>query len=132
MSIVSAELISSFRSKLDDILSDALTDIDCSRFLVARSSDVDKAVTMVTAWWEWRNAELPGSKSGVTPANILVATANDNLLTHPSRHLLPHALHGEDREGRPIYWEKTGTISANFNAIKSVWTVDDLIQMHIR
>lgn len=132
MTTVDSGLLNSFRSRLEPSLSEVLSDLDCSRFLVARGLNVDKAVVMVVSWWEWRNAELPGSKSGVTPANILIATANDNLLTHPSRALLPHALHGEDREGRPIYWEKTGQISSNFNAIKEVWTVDDLIQMHIR
>ena len=132
MGTIDTDLLNSFRAELDTRLSDVLTDADCSRFLVARGLNVDKAVVMVTAWWEWRNAELPGSKSSVTPANILVATDGDNLLTHPKRALLPHALHGEDREGRPIYWEKTGQISANFSAIKEVWSVDDLIQMHIR
>ena len=51
MGTIDTDLLNSFRAELDTRLSDVLTDADCSRFLVARGLNVDKAVVMVKALW---------------------------------------------------------------------------------
>jgi hypothetical protein len=41
------------------------------------------------------------------------------------------AHHGWDRTGRPIYWEKTGTIQNNFTQVFKHFTTNELVQYHI-
>jgi hypothetical protein len=129
---VSDETIATLRSRLDEPISKGMSDMDCVRFIRARSGDLTKAKDMIDKWWAWKHSELPGSQSGITPANILRTTKDTHLLLSPQKMLLPHLLHGEDRHGRPIYWERTGKISANYSEVKKQWSVDDLIQMHVR
>lgn len=38
---------------------------------------------------------------------------------------------GFDKGGRPIYWEKTGTIQNNFGEVFKHFTTDELVQYHI-
>ena len=41
------------------------------------------------------------------------------------------AHHGWDKAGRPIYWEKTGTIQNNFDEVFRHFTTDELVQYHV-
>lgn len=38
---------------------------------------------------------------------------------------------GWDKDGRPVYWEKTGTIQNNFDEVFEHFTTDELVQYHI-
>lgn len=129
---VTDAMISTLRERLEPAVSAAMSHWDCVRFIRARNGDITKAKRMIDEWWEWRHTELPGAHRGVTPANILRTTNDRHLLLHPQKELLTHMLHGEDRHGRPIYWEKTGLASSHYGEVKKIWSVDDLIQMHIR
>lgn len=61
-----------------------------------------------------------------------IITCNpDPCYEHPFIHLLPACMHGFDKEGNPIYWERTGYIQANFSKIKDHFTLSELIQFHI-
>ena len=42
------------------------------------------------------------------------------------------AHHGFDKDGRPIYWEKTGTIQSNFGEVFKHFTTDELCQLHVQ
>ena len=42
------------------------------------------------------------------------------------------AHHGFDKDGRPVYWEKTGTIQSNFSEVFKYFTTDELVQYHIQ
>jgi hypothetical protein len=129
---ITPEEISALRGAIGEAASAEMSDWDCVRFLRARNGDLRKATEMVQRWYEWRHTELPGTHRGVTPANLIWTTNDKHLLLHPNKMMLPHLLAGEDKKGRPVYWERTGQISANYSEVKKIWTVDDLIQMHIR
>ena len=51
---------------------------------------------------------------------------------HPGKDLIPFAHYGFDKEGRPIYWEKTGVISSNFVEMSKVFSVEELVFFHIQ
>jgi hypothetical protein len=114
-------------------LNNYFTDVDIQRFIDARQKQgLKAAVELLQKCYYWRHTELLGKKNGLTPHNILAATKHENISNHPLKHLLPHALRGEDREGCPIYWERAGLICKNFAKIKKELDVDDLLQNHIR
>jgi hypothetical protein len=46
--------------------------------------------------------------------------------------LLPHSNLGHDKEGRPIYFEKTGVISGRMPEILELLSPDDIIIRHVR
>lgn len=68
--------------------------------------------------------------SHLTPATILtdVEDPGESVYTQ----LCPHALHGFDKNGNPIYWESTGIISGRLGQLKQELTLDDLLTRHIR
>ena len=81
-----------------------LSDEDCLRFLKSKNYHVNKTTEMVKQWFEWWNRPLPGF-TDVMPKNILnYVNERENIATD----ILLHANYGEDKEGHPIYWEKTG------------------------
>lgn len=80
-----------------------LTDGDCLRFLRARSYNTSKAADMIVKWGKWWDTQLPGIEA--LPKDISLKPDEQEDIY---RRMLPHANLGEDRDGRPIYWEKTG------------------------
>ena len=81
-----------------------LSDEDCLRFLKSKNYHVTKTTEMVKQWFEWWNRPLPGF-TDVMPKNILnYVNERENIAID----ILLHANYGEDKEGHPIYWEKTG------------------------
>ncbi len=125
--------ISQFRSKASPRLAARnISDLQCMRFINARRADgLEAALAMAEAWAVWRSQPL-SSGGKICPDSVLRDTNEDNLSNSPHRELFPFALHGEDLEGHPIYWERNGRITANFPQIKQHFTVTDLIIMHIR
>ena len=63
--------------------------------------------------------------------NIILAMP-DRISQHPYVHLIPASHYGFDREGAPIYWERTGYIQSQWDEVKKHFTVDELIQYHIQ
>lgn len=91
------------RALLPAELSALLTDGDCSRFLRARSYNITKAVDMLLKWGKWWETPLPGMD--VLPKDICSKPdEQEDVYTR----MLPHANLGENINGCPIYWEKTG------------------------
>eukprot|EP01038_Epipyxis_sp_PR26KG_P018224 gene18224-25636_t len=127
------QLVAQFRAKLSPEINEFYSDADCKRFIQARvKQGIDAAVTMIQNCYTWRFTELAGSIKGVTPNNILLTTRDNNITKYPTRDLVLHSLQGEDIDGNPIYWEKSGLISKNFGEAKKFHSVDDLILMHLR
>eukprot|EP01038_Epipyxis_sp_PR26KG_P010133 gene10133-13631_t len=122
------EKISAFRLLLSNEINEILTDHDCLRFLRARSYNLNKAKEMVLKWDHWWKTPLPGTSS-LFPKDLSVLTDEKE---HIFREMLPHSNLGEDREGRPLYWEKTGLISSRFSKIKKLLSEDEIVIRHIR
>jgi hypothetical protein len=56
----------------------------------------------------------------------------EHLANHPQgQGLIPVSHSGFDRQGRPLYWEKTGAIQPNFSNVKKVFSKETLLQFHI-
>jgi hypothetical protein len=100
------------------------------RFLRARKMDPQKAADMASAWAQWATTPLPGSTDGLTPLTILSVKEdpNEDLFTR----LAPYLMEGEDKDGHPIFWEKTGEASAGFYELKQHISHDQLLARHVR
>lgn len=115
------------RALINPQASEILTESDCQRFLRARVHDIPKAVEMVNHWYEWWETKLPGCELLPRETNQLGDDNEQIYIEH-----MPHANIGEDKEGSPIYWEKTGLISSRFGDIKQLLTEDQLFVRHVR
>lgn len=102
-----------------------LTDADCFRFLRARNYVITAAVEMALHWYVWFNTTL--ADSTFSPRDMrrrFFEEGDDKECFY--QELMPHANLGHDKEGRPIYWEKTGLISSRFAKIKAHFNDNDL------
>ena len=97
------------------------TDHDCLRFLRSCNGDIRKAHNKLERFHEWFHTLM----DPISPLNGLHFSPNtllytpEHLANHPTgQGLLPVSHSGFDREGRPLYWEKTGAIQSNFSAVK--------------
>ena len=126
------EVIDDFRALLGKEASSQMSDHDCLRFLRARNGSFSKGAAMALERHEWKHTiGTPLSPRGLAfSPNILVACP-DRLSTHPHVDLLLACHHGFDKEGAPIYWEKTGVIQSNMHIVNEHFTVDELLQYHI-
>lgn len=103
LSVPSDPKVVELRALIPPELSALLSDGDCSRFLRARSQNAAKAADMIVKWGKWWHTPLPGLD--VLPKDI---SSKPDEQEDVYRRMLPHANLGEDMNGRPIYWEKTG------------------------
>jgi hypothetical protein len=101
--------------------------------MTARKKEgLDAAIEMIKITFLWRHTILPGKLQNITPNNILLGTRDTNLAKNPVKQYIPQALHGEDKEGLPLLWERSGEIVINYAEIKTVLSVEDLLVEHIR
>jgi hypothetical protein len=96
--------LNELRSLLDPEINSSLSDEDCFRFLKARSYDITKATEMITKWSVWWNIPMPGTTTA--PKDVLENINDDKESLF--KNFLPQSNLSEDKEGHPIYWEKTG------------------------
>lgn len=125
--------ITQLRAVIDPDISARMSQRDMLRFLRARGGSIEKAKEMIISWNAWRHALLPP----IPPRNLrfspnICLLSPDLIEAHPYVHLLPFAHHGYDKEGRPIYWEKTGLIQSTFGEVKKHFTVEELLFYHIQ
>lgn len=118
-----------YQSQLSEDVLRYLSESDCRRFLRARKWNVTKALEMTGTWWTWYNAPIEGTDN-VCPRSILDSIEDPNEDIY--QKMLPHSNFGFSRDGCPIYWEKTGKISSNFNEISKKLSLNDLVIRHIR
>ena len=127
-----AEEVTALREGLDARTNALLDDFDCMRFLRARQMNVPKAIAMAAEWGTWANEVLPGSRTGRTPLNILDDIEDPDEEVYTSKAHCPHALCGEDKEGRPIYWEQTGKCGVQYRELRKYVDNDVLFARHVR
>ncbi len=106
-------------------LNEAVTDADCHRFLRARNYVLDASLEMILNWYVWYNTPLPSSQ--YTPRDMRRRASQEGDAQEPIyTEFLPHSNLGVDKEGRPLYWEKTGLISSRMSKIKTHLIEDDI------
>lgn len=126
------EIIADMRLQLNERLNARVSDHDCLRFLRARAGSVPKAVEMLQNQNEWYHKLM----DPIPPRSLLfspnTALLNPDMLdTHPHKELIAVAHHGFDKEGHPIYWEKTGLIQSNFDEVIANFSIEQLLQYHV-
>eukprot|EP01040_Poterioochromonas_malhamensis_P022843 gene22843-27874_t len=128
----SHELLPQFRALLTEEMNKSLTDGDCERFLIARNCNLEKAHTMIEKYYNWYNSPF-GTWKIANPAlrpRDLDRQCPDDKEVHMAR-ILQYSYTGCDRDGHPIYWEKSGQIAANFGTFRKHFTDDEIIARHI-
>jgi hypothetical protein len=105
---------------------------DCIRFINARKMDLNLAATMMRNWWQWWNSPFPDAASPITPATVLTLATLEDPREKQFTDRVPHLLHGFDKSGNPIYWERTGFVSHQMKHIKEEIGMDNLMLRHIR
>jgi hypothetical protein len=120
---------SEFKELLSERLRDSVTSADLHRFLCARKYDLNAALVMIRSWETWYY-DQPLAGQSQTPRMILndIEDPMEDLHTR----LCPISHMGEDKEGRPIYWEKSGLISGHFRELIEVLNVNDMLARHVR
>jgi len=96
------------------------TDATLTRYLVARSYDLDASEKMLRDTIKWR------ADNGI--ADILTDPPPERVMA-TMRAAFPHALHDFDKLGRPVYIEKTGRIDPEM--IKAKLSKEDVIRGHL-
>lgn len=124
--------VAALRESLDAAANALLDDHDCMRFLRARSMDVSRAVEMASEWAVWYVTPMrEGGGDSTIPQrmlDVIVDPVEEDIFTR----LTPHILAGEDREGHPIYWERTGLCAQNFGQLKQSVDALGLQIRHVR
>jgi hypothetical protein len=104
----------------DSDLSD-LRDATLARYLRHNSWVVEPAVKQLKEYLAWRKREKIDE----------ILSNSDFPSKETIRTCIPYAYHGEDREGRPIYIEKTGMIATAALADPALCPPDHLMHSHI-
>jgi len=94
-------------------------DFTLLRFIRARKGDVDGAIEAYTKMVEWRK------ETGVDKMLI-----EEDPNEHVFQCICPHRHHGCDREGHPIYIERTGMIRVN--EVVRHTSEEDIVTRHVR
>eukprot|EP01038_Epipyxis_sp_PR26KG_P008106 gene8106-10978_t len=111
-------------------INDILDDDDCYRFLIARKNDVPKAFEMLTKWATWYcTTPLPGVS--YCPKDVLLHCQEDSKEDVFSSYFI-HSNLGEDKEGHPLFWEKTGHVTKVYAEVKKNLTEDEIYVRNIR
>ena len=97
------------------------SDHDLLRFLRGCNADLNKSKSKLESYHEWTHSLMDPISTinnlRFSPTTLLYTP--EHLANHPTgQGLIPVSHSGFDREGRPLYWEKTGAVQANFNMVK--------------
>jgi len=113
---------SALRSSLHSLSAshDDITDFTLIRFLKAASFDAAVTQSAFLTYLSWRTTKKLDKVLDSPPFKIDVIN-----------RLVPYSYHGYDREGRPIYIEKTGKIHCAALSDESILTMDEFLDSHI-
>lgn len=95
------------------------------RFLRARKFDIEEATKMYNACVEWRKAQGL-DELGRQSVEETLGCREEEFVAFYRQRFLP----GLDREGRAIYYEKTGTI--DMEGLLSVTSHEQMLRNHVR
>eukprot|EP01031_Cornospumella_fuschlensis_P027297 gene27297-32969_t len=128
------ELVAQIRSALHEEINAAMNDFDICRFLVARNLNVEKSLEMINKWYVWYTTpftdfEISPEKRALRPMDLVDGITDEKEALFGE--LFPFSNIGEDKQGRPIYWEKSGFVARGWSKIRQAFTDDELILRHI-
>jgi hypothetical protein len=130
---LSADVIEEFRYRVGEEANRELDDDAIRRFLAARGGSMLKGTKMARDTNEWRHTLMaPMRPRGLRFSPNIIMANPDLLANHEAVSWIPATHHGYDKEGAPIYWERTGYVQCNWSKVKKFFTVDELVQYHIQ
>lgn len=130
---IAAEVFEEFRYRIGKEASQTLDDDDIRRFLGARGGSMLKGAKMAKDTNEWKHTLMPPTRPRGLRFSPNIILANPDLLAnHEAVQWIPASHHGYDKEGAPVYWERTGYVQCNFSTVKKYFSVDELVQYHIQ
>ncbi len=125
--------LAELRAALTEKVNGMVSDEDCHRFLTARQYDITKSLDMINKWAVWYETplnEYKMDKKDLCPKDLLLIHSDEK--EHLSTEAFLWSNTGEDREGRPIYFEKTGYCASRYSEIKKNFSEDEMFVRHIR
>lgn len=126
------DVLEEFRYRVGEEASRDLSDDSIRRFLGARGGSMLKGTKMARDTNEWKHTLMPPMRPRGLRFSPNIILANPDLLAnHPAVSWVPATHHGFDKEGAPVYWERTGYVQCNWSKVKKHFTVDELVQYHI-
>ena len=107
--VMHREKIDELRKIMSPEMNAEFSDRDCERFLIARNLDIQKSYEKLKKRFDWYNAPFTNFKidNPTLRPRDLGHTLTDTKEEIFSREF-PCSNLGEDKEGHPIYWEKSG------------------------
>jgi hypothetical protein len=116
LSQVQQQALTGFRARLDPEAK--VDDYTCLRFLRARDFDVEASSAMFANFAAWRKREkIDKILEKIPPKYDLYCK------------FIPHKSHGFDKQGRPLYIEKVGSI--DWPTVVNYLTNDELLYIHV-
>lgn len=112
------EAFSQLRAELPEY--EHITDYTLYRFLHHRSYDVAAAKTGFLDYMQWRKTKKLDKILDSKPEKIDIIN-----------RLTPYSYHGFDKDGRPVYIEKTGKIHCAAMADEAIIPADEFIMSHV-
>lgn len=127
------DVLDEFRKRIGRQASLDMNDHDILRFLVARNGSMSRATRMAIDCNSWRHKLMsPIRPRGLQYSPNTILCMPDRVSQWPNIELIPAAHYGFDKEGAPVYWERTGLIQSHWDDVKKVFEVEELIQFHIQ
>ncbi|RYY87643.1 hypothetical protein EON63_03760 [archaeon] len=105
------ELIPQVRSALSEEINTEMSDFDICRFLVARGCNLDKSLEMINKWFVWYTKPFTEYEINPEKRELCPKDLKDGITDEKEEmfgELFPYSNIGEDKQGRPIYWERSG------------------------
>ena len=101
--------IQELRNTLEESLNNFYSDRDCHRFLTKHNFNMQKCHEMICQHYQWylnpvTSWEIENPKLSPRDMGLVEVDSKQNQFNS----VYPCSFLGEDREGRPIYWEKMG------------------------
>jgi len=121
------------RMKLPADVQELTSDEECERFLRQRKSNINQACNQMVKRYDWYlspfGKSLNCSHKPLTPADMLFyESPKENIF---STYGLNSFL-GEDMEGNPVYWEKSGLAARHWPDIMHHVSEDEAIMRHVQ
>lgn len=109
VNVLHREKIDELRKVLTPEMNNEFSDRDCERFLIARNLDIPKTFDKLKKRFDWYNAPVSSFKidnPSLRPRDMgqTMTDAKEEIFSRE----FPCSNLGEDKEGHPIYWEKSG------------------------
>lgn len=108
-------MIAELRAVLSPEANEYVNDIDCQRYIIARDYNIEKAAARLIEYHKWHLApmsEMQIANQNMRPCDLAATPADDK--EEQLKLVAKYSYNGEDKEGCPIFWERSGVSKSCF------------------